>query len=133
MTTGEIKFCPMAGGAVKRRTLADQIRDAIERSGRSQISLAFTTGIDKSALSRFVRKERGLSFDAAERLTAELGLSLTKIDPTGVEGLLTKAADRQLLETKFSFDDLSEFLEWKNDMPMADALAAWKRREKKKK
>jgi hypothetical protein len=80
-----------------------------------------------------VRKERGLSFDAAERLTAELGLSLTKIDPTGVEGLLTKAADRQLLETKFSFDDLSEFLEWKNDMPMADALAAWKRREKKKK
>jgi transcriptional regulator with XRE-family HTH domain len=64
--------------AAQRRLLADQIRTAIERSGKTQAEIAAATGIHKSALSRFVREERGVSFDAAEKIAAFLNLHIVE-------------------------------------------------------
>jgi transcriptional regulator with XRE-family HTH domain len=63
--------------SAQRRRLADQIRDAITSSGKTQAEIANKTGIDKSALSRFMRRERGISFDSAEEIAAYLGLDIT--------------------------------------------------------
>lgn len=56
--------------------LVSVLREAIDESGKSQYQLAQETGIDKSALSRFVSGERGLTLDTAAKLAAVLGLEL---------------------------------------------------------
>ena len=63
--------------AAQRRLLADQIRAAIEESGKSQAEIASATGVHKSALSRFMRRERGLSFAAIEEISALLNLRIS--------------------------------------------------------
>lgn len=56
--------------------LATVLREAIDTSGKTQYQLAQETGIDKSALSRFVSGERGLTLDTAAKLAAALNLEL---------------------------------------------------------
>jgi hypothetical protein len=57
--------------------LKGQLRQAIRGSGRSLNQLSIASGIGRDRLSRFVRGERGLGLDAAERLCEALGLRLT--------------------------------------------------------
>ena len=57
--------------------LSDQLRQIIKDCDLSQYALTKQTGIDKSALSRFVRGERGLSIKALDKLGECLGLSFT--------------------------------------------------------
>ena len=61
-----------------RTTLTEQLREATARSGRTLGELARDTGIDKSALSRFLSRERGVSCNAMDRLGEYLGLEIVK-------------------------------------------------------
>ncbi len=57
--------------------LLDEIRDAIEASGKTRYRIAHESGIAESVLSRLMSGERGLSIDALETLADYLGLEIT--------------------------------------------------------
>lgn len=54
--------------------LTDQLRRIVAESGKSLGQITRDTGIDKSALSRFVNGERGLSMEALDKIGEYLGL-----------------------------------------------------------
>ena len=56
--------------------LLDEIRDAIEASGKTRYRIAHESGIAESVLSRLLSGERGLSIDALETLADYLGLEI---------------------------------------------------------
>ena len=56
--------------------LLDEIRDAIEASGKTRYRIAQESGIAESVLSRLMSGERGLSIDALETLADYLGLEI---------------------------------------------------------
>jgi plasmid maintenance system antidote protein VapI len=58
--------------------LTEQLRQAVADSGNTLGTLARETGIDKSALSRFVNGERGLSMKAIDALGDCLGLEIKR-------------------------------------------------------
>lgn len=57
--------------------LIGQLKKAIENSGQSLNQLSKVSDVGRDRLSRFMRGERGLTLDAAERLCLALGLRLT--------------------------------------------------------
>jgi transcriptional regulator with XRE-family HTH domain len=57
--------------------ILDAICEAIEASGQSRYRIAKRTGISQTQLSRLMTGERGLSFEASERLAEYLGLEIT--------------------------------------------------------
>ena len=63
--------------ARKRTRLSDQLRLAIEASGKSLNQIDRDTGIDKATLSRFLNSRGGLSIPVLDRLADYLGLSVT--------------------------------------------------------
>lgn len=65
------------------RGLREQLRDAIRESGESLQGLGRRTGVGADRLSRFVRGERGLSLEAAEKLCLALGLRLARAAGAG--------------------------------------------------
>ena len=58
------------------RTVTEQLRRAIERSGQSFRDIAKETGVNVGVVSRFVRKERGINGDTVDKLCRWLGLEL---------------------------------------------------------
>ncbi len=56
--------------------LTDQLRAAVAGCGMSLGDLARATGVDKSALSRFVNGERGLSMEGIDAIGQCLGLRI---------------------------------------------------------
>ena len=56
--------------------LLDEIRDAIEASGKTRYRIAQESGIAQSVLSRLMSGERGLSIEALETLADYLGLEI---------------------------------------------------------
>ena len=74
-----------AGTSPKQKTAAsppmrEVIIQAIEDSGKSVRSVALKAGISQPQLSRFVKGERDLLLDAADKVARSLGLELRKID-----------------------------------------------------
>jgi transcriptional regulator with XRE-family HTH domain len=59
-----------------RRKLTDQLRQLVANSGKTLGEFARDTGIDKSALSRFVNGERGLSMESLDTIGDYLGLEI---------------------------------------------------------
>jgi plasmid maintenance system antidote protein VapI len=57
-------------------SLSGRLKDAIEAHPQNRHHIAQHTRIADSALSRFVRGERSLSLESADRLAAYLGLEL---------------------------------------------------------
>lgn len=57
-------------------SLSDALRVAIQGSGISLQQLARESGVDVSILSRFVRSERTMTLELADRLASRLGLIL---------------------------------------------------------
>jgi len=57
--------------------LSDQLRRIIAESGLSRYELARRSGVEQSALSRFVNGQRGLTTESLDRLAEALGLELT--------------------------------------------------------
>ena len=60
--------------------LSDQIRRAINESGRSRNRIAQEAGINESGLGKFVHGRQGLSLDALDRLGDVLGLEVRVAD-----------------------------------------------------
>ena len=56
--------------------LLDEIREAIKAGDKSRYRLSKEAKIPQSQLSRFMTGEKGLSFDAMERLAEALGLEI---------------------------------------------------------
>ena len=58
--------------------LSEQLRRIVANSGKTLGQITRDTGIDKSALSRFVNGERGVSMEAMDKLGEYLGLRIVK-------------------------------------------------------
>jgi len=69
----------MPMGRKPTHTLTEQLRRAVADSGRTLGDLTRATGIDKSALSRFVNGERGVSMKALDALGEYLGLGIVQV------------------------------------------------------
>ena len=63
-------------GKVAKRSFADVIRRAVQDSGRTPYAVALEAGVPQAMLSRFLRRERGINLDTAEKLCRALGLDL---------------------------------------------------------
>ena len=57
--------------------ISDRLRQAIADSDLPLLRLAEETGVQRASLSRFVRGERSLRLDMADKLAAYFGLKLT--------------------------------------------------------
>lgn len=75
----------------KRLLLTDQVRKAIANSGETQYRICQNTGLDKTAIFRFMSGERGLSMDALNTLGAYLELSIVS-SRKSVKGKNAKSA-----------------------------------------
>lgn len=73
--------------AMRRKTLSEQLLDAIEASGVSNYRLSKETGVSEPALSRFRRGLTVLSMPAAEAIAAYLGLRLVGPEPKPARGM----------------------------------------------
>ena len=62
------------------RSIVDQLRRAIKRSGETQYALSMATGVDQSVLSRFLKGERTIRLETAARLCKHLGLELREMN-----------------------------------------------------
>jgi transcriptional regulator with XRE-family HTH domain len=71
----------MAVMTKKQDSLTDQVRQAANKCGRSQHALARATGIDNTALSRFISGKRGLSMEALDALADVLRLRIVADGP----------------------------------------------------
>lgn len=60
----------------KRLKLTDQVRKAITDSGETQYRICQNTGLDKTAIFRFMTGERGLSMKALDTVAEYLELSI---------------------------------------------------------
>jgi predicted XRE-type DNA-binding protein len=64
-------------GMIRRVSqILDTVRRAVQTSDKTRYRLSQETGIPQSQLSRLMTGEKGLSFDAMERLVAALGLEI---------------------------------------------------------
>jgi plasmid maintenance system antidote protein VapI len=63
-------------GKAPKRSFADVIRRAVQDSGRTPYAVAQAAGVPQAVLSRFLRRERGINLDTAEKLCRALGLDL---------------------------------------------------------
>lgn len=62
--------------ALEQRLLADQVRRAIESREETPAEIARLSGVNKGALSRFLRGERSLTLSSLEKLAPVLGLRI---------------------------------------------------------
>jgi transcriptional regulator with XRE-family HTH domain len=62
------------------RSIVNQLRRAIKRSGETQYAISKATGVDQSVLSRFLRGERTISLKTAAGLCKHLGLELREMN-----------------------------------------------------
>lgn len=69
-----------------KQKLTDQLRRAVADSGRTLGEFSRDTGIDKSALSRFVNGERGLSMESLDTIGEYLGLRIVAGKPKTKKG-----------------------------------------------
>jgi transcriptional regulator with XRE-family HTH domain len=66
--------------------LTDQLRRIVTDSGETLGQIARDTGIAKSARSRFLNGERGVSAHVLDQLGAYLGLRIVADKPQGKKG-----------------------------------------------
>ncbi len=67
----------------KQPTVSDRLREAIRASSKSPYRIAADTGVDKGVLSRFLRKERGITNATMDTLCQYLHLELRESKQKG--------------------------------------------------
>ena len=67
-------------GKAERQTFAGTIRRAVRESGQTPYAVALAAGVPQPVLSRFLRGERGITLDTAEKLCRALGLELRQVE-----------------------------------------------------
>jgi transcriptional regulator with XRE-family HTH domain len=65
--------------AKQRINLSDQIRQAIEKSGKTRYAISKATGIAEATLSRFMTGERGLPMKTLDKLGDYLDLRVAAV------------------------------------------------------
>jgi len=65
---------------------SDQIRAAINSSGKTRYQIWQETGIDQGQLSKFMSGTRGLSIDALDRLAECIGMAVVIDKPRTKKG-----------------------------------------------
>jgi hypothetical protein len=65
--------------------IADQLRQAIERSGKSRYRISLDSGISEAVLSRFANEETDLTLANTDKLCAALGLRVV-LEVKGKQG-----------------------------------------------
>lgn len=66
---------------VRKQRFSDQLRRAVESSGKTRYQISKETGIDQGNLARFVNQGAGLSMNSVDKLCECLGLRLVAGDP----------------------------------------------------
>jgi plasmid maintenance system antidote protein VapI len=61
---------------MRKMTMSQVLLREIEKSGHSLYQISLATGLDKSALGRFVAGRTSIRLDLADKLAAYLGLEL---------------------------------------------------------
>jgi len=59
--------------------LSDVLRAVIAKSGMAHIAIERATGVKRASIMRFLRGERSLRLDVADRLAAYFGLGLRRV------------------------------------------------------
>jgi plasmid maintenance system antidote protein VapI len=62
-----------------RRTICDQLRDAIRESGKTHYRIGKDAGIKPEIVTRFVKGERDITGKTFAKLAAALGLTLVPV------------------------------------------------------
>jgi transcriptional regulator with XRE-family HTH domain len=62
--------------------LAESLREVIRASGKSAGQLAAASTVDKGIITRFLRAERSITVDTADKLLAGLGCTVAIKGPT---------------------------------------------------
>ena len=70
----------------KNIPLTEQLRKAIESSGKTRYRIAKETGISEVTLCRFASGERGLSMGALDKIGEYLGLQIVADKPKARKG-----------------------------------------------
>jgi plasmid maintenance system antidote protein VapI len=65
----------------KHTPLTEQLRQAVLNCGETQYAVCKATGIDKTAMSRFINGERGVSMKVMNTLGEYLGLRIVADKP----------------------------------------------------
>lgn len=76
--TGRPLVVKLSSMARKPKPLSDQLRRAIRESDLSRYAICKATGIDQSAMSKFLAGRVGLGLASVDRLADFLGLKLVK-------------------------------------------------------
>ena len=66
----------MVGVAKKRERLRDQVRRAVDASGRSRYAICKALGLAEATMSRFMNGRGGLSMDSLDALADLLDLNI---------------------------------------------------------
>ncbi len=61
---------------MKKRSIVEQLRQAIANSGQTEYAIAKGSGVSQSVVNRFVNGERGISLETAAKLCSYLDLDL---------------------------------------------------------
>ncbi len=64
------------GKSMKQAGVSEQLRTAVDASGKSRYRICKDLGISETTMSRFMAGQRGLSLRLVDRLCAYLGLEL---------------------------------------------------------
>jgi len=59
---------------MRRKAFSDEIREAVNASGKSRYKLCCESRVDQASLSKFMTGERGLSMGSLDKLAAVLDL-----------------------------------------------------------
>jgi len=62
---------------MKRKSFTDEIRQAIDDSDRTRMSIAEAIRVNRATISNFMNHQRGLSSEILDRLADELDLHAT--------------------------------------------------------
>ena len=63
---------------MRRKSIVIELRKAIVNSGYTQNQLSELSGVNRAQINRFVKGERTLTLESAERIAKVLGLELVK-------------------------------------------------------
>lgn len=62
---------------MKRKSFTEEIRQAIDNSGRTRMSIAEAISVSRGTMSNFMNRKRGLSSEILDRLADEIDLHAT--------------------------------------------------------
>ena len=60
----------------RRRTFSDDLRRAIQRSGKTRYRISQETGVSEAVLCKFMKAEHGMLLPSIDKLYVYLGLRL---------------------------------------------------------